>query len=139
MAAALHRVLVVDDEKVVADTLALIFSQSGYESRAVYNSEQAEEIFAEWPPDLVVIDIILPGSGGIALATLVRRQFPACRVLLLSGLAETRKNAEIGGYTFTILQKPLHPTEILDVVKQLLIDGTVPAWIGTRKGDPEKS
>jgi DNA-binding response OmpR family regulator len=77
-----NKILIVDDERTIADTLAVIFSQSGYETRAAYSSEQALEIIAEWLPDLAIIDVVLPLMNGIDLAILLRAQCPTCRLLL---------------------------------------------------------
>lgn len=55
-----HKVLVVDEERTIADTLAVIFSQGAYEARAAYSAEQALEIVAQWPPDLAILDVVLP-------------------------------------------------------------------------------
>jgi DNA-binding response OmpR family regulator len=54
------RILVIDDERVIADTLATIFSRSGYESRATYSAESAILVLEKWLPHLAVIDVVLP-------------------------------------------------------------------------------
>ena len=84
-----HRVLIVDDERTIAETLALVFSSGGYEAQTAYTAEQAVEIVAEWLPDLAIIDVVLPQTNGIDLAILLTAQCPACRVLLFSGEAVT--------------------------------------------------
>jgi DNA-binding response OmpR family regulator len=62
-----HRVLIVDDERTTADTLALVFSSGGYETQTAYTTEQAIEVVAEWLPDLAIIDVVLPQTNGIDL------------------------------------------------------------------------
>jgi CheY-like chemotaxis protein len=118
-----HKVLVVDDERTIADTLAVIFSQRGYETRAAYSAEQALEIVAEWPPDLAILDVILPQMNGIDLSILLSERLPKCQTLLFSGQALTEELlAEAGkkGYTFAILAKPLHPSLLLEAVVKVL-------------------
>jgi DNA-binding NtrC family response regulator len=119
-----HKVLIVDDERTIADTFALIFSGGGYETRTAYTAEQSIEIIAEWLPDLAIIDVVLPQMNGIDLAILLRTQCPACRLMLMSGqwitgdlLAEAAKK----GYKFDILAKPVHPTVVLESALNLLV------------------
>ena len=115
--AARHKLLIVDDERIIADTLGQIFTTNGYEARVAYSAEQAAEIVAGWVPDLIIVDVILPQMNGIDLAVLLQEHFPKCRVLLFSGQAATADllaDAEIKGHKFEILAKPVHPNEMLD-------------------------
>jgi len=123
VAAASHRVLIVDDEHVIADTLSMIFLTNGYEARAAYSAEQATEIIVGWLPDLIIVDVILPEMNGVELAVVLSQQFPNCRILLFSGQAATADlltGAATKGYTFEILAKPVHPAEMLAVAWRLL-------------------
>ena len=118
-----QRILIVDDEAAVADSLHLIFSGRGYEARAVYSAEQAIELLAEWQPDLAIIDVMLPQMNGIQLAGILKGNYPTCRILLISGHPGTSDllgAANDQGSSFEILAKPLHPTFILDTVSGLL-------------------
>jgi DNA-binding NtrC family response regulator len=115
-----HRILIVDDERKIADTLDAIFSASGYETRAVYSAEQALEIIPEWLPDLAVIDVVLPLMNGIDLAILLTSLCPSCRLLLFSGqwlTTDLLADAATKGYKFDILAKPVHPNVMLDAVR----------------------
>ena len=78
------RVLIVDDESTIADTLGLIFSRDGFDARTAYSAEHATEITTAWIPNLILIDVVLPGMNGIDLAIRIRDQFPACHTLLFS-------------------------------------------------------
>lgn len=127
MDAAHHKLLVVDDEHTIADTLVQIFSASGYEARVAYSAEQATEIVAGWVPDLIIVDVILPQMNGIDLAVLLQEQFPNCRVLLFSGqtaTADLLADAEIKGHKFEILAKPVHPNEMLQAALRVLTVNT---------------
>jgi CheY-like chemotaxis protein len=120
---ASYKVLIIDDEKPVSDTLALIFSTRGYETRVAYSAEKAVEIIAEWKPDLAIIDVVLPQMNGIDLAIVLRANYPSCRLLLFSGEPSTTEIAEQAarkGHVFEILAKPLHPVFLLDAVASLL-------------------
>ncbi|MGD0733288.1 MAG: response regulator [Terracidiphilus sp.] len=119
-----HRpvVLVVDDESVIADTLAEILTLRGYAAMPVYDGEEALETALLAPPELLITDVMLPGMSGIELAIQVRRIFPACRVLLFSGQATTSNlmtSAARAGHRFTLLSKPVHPNELLRRVSEI--------------------
>jgi CheY-like chemotaxis protein len=68
ISAGKKRVLIVDDEHIIADTLVAIFSGAGYESRAAYSAEGALGLIPSWPPQLAIVDVILPGMNGIDFA-----------------------------------------------------------------------
>jgi DNA-binding response OmpR family regulator len=115
--------LVVDDERVIADTRAMILEQGGISAMVAYDGKSALEIALEVPPDLLLTDVAMPGMNGIELATAIRQIFPNCGVLLFSGEASTAdllNTARVGGQEFTILTKPLHPTELLARVSDSL-------------------
>ena len=79
----------------IADTFAIIFSNEGYEARAVYSAEQALELISDWLPNLAVIDVRLPGMNGIDLAIRLRADYPDCRLSLFSGQASTADLLEL--------------------------------------------
>lgn len=117
------RVLILDDERTIAETLSMIFRMNGYEVQVAYSAEEGIETIAAWRPDLALIDVILPGMNGIEFASVVRDNHPECQVLLFSGSQSTGgllEEAARRGQTFDILPKPLHPSEILERVKALL-------------------
>ncbi len=117
------RVLIVDDESVIADSLAIIFSNEGYDARAAYSAEQALQLFAEWVADLAIIDVRLPGMNGIDLAIRLKEQYPVCKVTLFAGQAATSDlaaPARQSGHSLDILEKPIHPTALLTLAARLL-------------------
>lgn len=117
------RVLVVDDESVIADTLTEILSRSGYAATAAYDGAGALENALLAPPSLLITDVVLPGMSGIELAIQMRRIFPDCKALLFSGQACTSDmlaSARRDGHQFTLLSKPVHPKDLLAWVTQSL-------------------
>jgi CheY-like chemotaxis protein len=118
----MSRILIVDDERVIADTLALIFGKRGYEARTAYSAEDALGLIPTWAPDLAVLDVALPTMNGIDLAILLKAEYPACEVKLLSGQADIGDlltAATASGHAFEVLAKPVHPTILLDMAAQL--------------------
>jgi CheY-like chemotaxis protein len=110
------RVLVVDDEDLIADSVAEILNRNGYEATARYSGKSAIQYVEEECPDIVVSDVIMPDYNGIQLAKAVRMQCPETRILLLSGNAATSEllhRAYREGQTFELLAKPVHPLQLL--------------------------
>jgi len=110
------RVLVADDEQVIANTLAIILNQAGFEARAVYSGEKALEALDDFQPDMLISDVIMTGMTGIEAAIQTRTKLPNCKILLFSGQAATAdllERARTQGHEFEILAKPVHPTDLL--------------------------
>jgi DNA-binding NtrC family response regulator len=120
-----HKVLVIDDEVNVSDTLALIFTKEGYEARVAYSAEEAIEVISQWRPDLAIVDVMLPGMNGIDFALVLKANYPDCRLLLFSGeqgTADLLTQAAIDGNIFEILAKPVPPAYMLEAAAGLLGD-----------------
>jgi len=110
------KVLVADDERVIADTLAMILNQSGFQACVAYNGEQAVELAAEFAPEMLISDVIMGGLNGIDAAIRIRALLPGIKILLFSGQAATAdllEKARAQGYEFEILAKPVHPQDLL--------------------------
>jgi DNA-binding NtrC family response regulator len=113
-------VLVVDDERVIADTLSMILSKSGFSAITAYDGANALELARNRRPDLLISDVMMPGMTGIELAITVTETIPGCKVLLFSGQAATvdlLEQARHAGYDFT---KPVHPTDMLRRISECL-------------------
>jgi CheY-like chemotaxis protein len=109
------RVLVVDDERIIADTLALILNRSGFETTAVYSGEMAVEIAKALKPNFLISDVTMGTMSGIEAATKIRQAVPSCRVILFSGQAANADRTAAAGelHPFEILMKPVHPRVFL--------------------------
>lgn len=114
------KVLVVDDEQVIANTLAMILNQSGFEARAVYSGEKAVEMASTYQPDMLITDVIMADLNGIDAAIRIRALLPKIKILLFSGQAATAdllEKAREKGYEFEILAKPVHPQDLLSKLR----------------------
>jgi DNA-binding NtrC family response regulator len=110
------RVLIVDDEHMIANTLAQILNASGFEAKALFSGEGAVPVATEFQPDVLLTDVIMRGISGIDVAMQVAHVLPACRVILFSGQASTADlldRAKAEGYRFEMLAKPIHPRDLL--------------------------
>jgi CheY-like chemotaxis protein len=113
------KVLVIDDDPVVADTLAMVLNTSGFRATVAYNGEHAVALARETAFDHLVADVILGGMNGIEAAVAICQLHPKCHVLLLSGSNDTAAllaAAAEQGHEFEILAKPVHPTVMLKIM-----------------------
>jgi DNA-binding NtrC family response regulator len=113
------RVLVVDDDVRIADSMARILSASGHEAVPAYSAEAAIKLAARLAPHAVISDIVMGPVSGIELANHMREHFPGCRILLISGHASPTDfgqtlPARSSGLQFAI--KPVAPDRILEFV-----------------------
>jgi DNA-binding NtrC family response regulator len=116
--------LIIDDERLVADTLAKIFANAGYEVRVDYSAEGALELLEreDWTPALAIIDVLLPGMNGVNLAILLKAKDPDMRLSLFSGHSMTAllvEDARKMGHAFDVLPKPVHPSVLLQMASSL--------------------
>jgi CheY-like chemotaxis protein len=118
-------VFVVDDEPVIACTLAAILSLNGYQVKSFTSPREALEA-AHWgAPDLLISDVAMPGITGIDLAIRIKARCPSCKILLFSGQAATQdllQDARSRGHDFPLLEKPIHPSQLLSQLEALVED-----------------
>lgn len=120
----LPRVFVVDDEQIIASSLAMILRKSGFDAVFFTDPLKALETARLEAPDLLVSDVVMPELSGIELAVQMQELWPNCNVLLFSGQAATAgmlETARAEGHNFALLLKPVHPTDLLreiDKVRQ---------------------
>jgi DNA-binding response OmpR family regulator len=110
------KVLIADDEKLIADTLALILNQGGFEARAVYTCQKALEIALSFQPDVLISDVLMADSNGVDAAIEMRALLPDVRVFLLSGQTATGEmiaQSKAGDLGFEVLVKPVHPQDLI--------------------------
>lgn len=110
------RVLVIDDEKLVADSLSEILNCFHYDASPFYNGETAIEAARARCPDFVLSDVVMPTLNGVETVKKIREICPRARVILLSGNAATAdllRQAHSEGHDFELLAKPIHPDELL--------------------------
>jgi DNA-binding response OmpR family regulator len=118
------RILIVDDEPLVAQTLTLVFRRNGFDAISASDAEQALDIVRSTPPDLVLCDIDLPGRDGISLMTDLSRELPDCPILVLTGvysaLNRVRTVASTMKQPVSIVTKPCQPVDLLRYAGELL-------------------
>ena len=119
------RILVVDDDPLLLDTLREILRAGGYEALAERDSLSALTRLAEYRPDVVITDVKMPGLDGFALLREVRERQPAVPVILLTGEGSAemalRAVREEGAYHF--FEKPVDNDRLLEMVGRALAYG----------------
>jgi CheY-like chemotaxis protein len=118
-AAVTHRILVVDDNRDSADSLAMLLRLVGHDVRTAHDGRQALVVAATYRPDLVLLDIGLPGMDGFAVARHLRSQPELAGVVLVAltgyGSDEDRRQAQAAGFNQHMV-KPVN----FDALQELL-------------------
>jgi DNA-binding response OmpR family regulator len=113
----LPKILVVDDEKRLADTLTEILKMAGFHVAVAYDGWEALEAASRFQPDYLLSDVLMPRMNGVELAIEISKMFPAARILLFSGLAGISGILAEGqkqGLEFEWIAKPIHPLELIE-------------------------
>jgi len=115
------KIIIVDDEPIIADTLADILKGEGYNALAFSRGEYALRLAEVMRPDLLVTDVVMPGMDGIQTAKAIRKVVPHCRIILFSGDAESSElvaKARAEGHGFEVLAKPVNPDALLALISR---------------------
>jgi two-component system nitrogen regulation response regulator NtrX len=123
-----ERILIVDDEKNIVSSLTGILSDEGYEVSMTDDGVEALEIIQKDPPDLVLLDIWLPGMDGIEVLKTLKTYNPGVKVLIMSGhgtIDTAVKATKLGAQDF--IEKPFSLDRITESVENALhAENTVP-------------
>jgi len=114
------KVLIIDDDPIHADTLAMVLNISGFTATVAYSGEQGLELARTGTFEHLVTDVMMEGMSGIEAAIAIRQVLPQCRILLISGNNDTTAllaAAAAQGHNFEILAKPVHPTVLLEQMR----------------------
>jgi CheY-like chemotaxis protein len=113
------RVVIVEDNQAAADSLALLLHLHGYEVRVAYTGPEGVRLAREWPPEVVLCDIGLPGLDGYGVATALRQQPETARARLIAvtaydSAAARRRSQDVGFEQHLV--KPVDPAVLLAVL-----------------------
>jgi PAS domain S-box-containing protein len=119
-----RRVLVVDDNRDLAETAAVLLSASGHEVRTAYDGVSAVATAREFHPDVVLLDIGLPGMSGYEVAKQIRASEPRRSMLLVAvtgyGQDADRQRARESGFDRHVV-KPLDPATLEKIVESISV------------------
>jgi CheY-like chemotaxis protein len=115
------KVMVVDDQHLIADTLAEILGNAGFDAIAAYDGFDALDKASRFHPNWVLTDVLMPRMNGVELAIAVRKNHPKSAILLFSGQAGISEILHEGyrqGFEFELIAKPIHPLKLIERLKQ---------------------
>jgi CheY-like chemotaxis protein len=121
-AEARPKILVVDDERLLADTTAAILRHAGFETRIAYDGFVALEVAGSFRPDYILTDIMMPAMNGVELAIAITKMYPVTKILLFSGqagISEILEQSKAKGFEFPLLAKPVHPAKLIEGLRKL--------------------
>lgn len=113
------RVVIVEDNQDAADSLRLFLGLHGYEVRVAYTGPDGVRLAQDWPPDVVLCDIGLPGLDGYGVATALRQHPATAQVRLIAvtayGSDADRRHSQEAGFERHLV-KPVDPGELLELL-----------------------
>ena len=114
------RILVVDDERVVTEVVERYLSLENYEITLASDGTEALRIAQEWAPDLIVLDLMLPGVDGLEVCRRIRKESEVPIIMLTAKGEEADRivGLEIGADDYVV--KPFSPRELVARIKSVL-------------------
>lgn len=112
--------MIVDDEKHIAELISLYLTKEGFETREVYDGRKAMDEFYSFKPELVLLDLMLPGVDGYQICTTIRKNSDV-PIIMLTARSDTFDKVlglEMGADDYIV--KPFEPKEMVARVKAVL-------------------
>lgn len=129
-------ILIVDDEEAIAWSLQKAFERDGHRAKVAASAEQALELLRQWPAEVLILDIRLPGMDGLTALGVVHKHYPTIPIIIVTahGNLSTAVHAIEGG-AFDYLTKPFDLSQARDAVQRALAS-RVPAPAPTSESQP---
>jgi CheY-like chemotaxis protein/MinD-like ATPase involved in chromosome partitioning or flagellar assembly len=118
-----EKILIVDDDPDTVEFLRLILTRQGYQTLSALNGMQALNQAHSQQPDLIILDVMMPGLDGYEVARSLRRHPETALIPILMFTAKTQVEDKVAGYEAGVdiyLTKPIHPVELQANIKALL-------------------
>jgi len=120
------RILIIDDEDLVLDTLHQILEMAGHEVMEAVDGEQGLERYRNDPTDLVITDIIMPRADGIETIMTLKREYPNVKIIAMSGGGRINQENLLGWAASLgvqhIVHKPFDSKKIVEIVRQAVVE-----------------
>lgn len=120
-----QRILVVDDDRLVADTLSMIYAANGYDAVASYSAEDGWTKARTFSPELMLCDVTMPDENGLSLAERMNSEMPGCEMLMLTAYSSNAAKVHLQSIRMNrplkLLAKPCPPEELLRETRALLL------------------
>jgi len=118
------RILIVDDDRLVADTLTLVLQANGFETKTAYSAAEGLESARRTPPCVLLCDVSMPGQTGLQLIETITREQPNSRMMVLTAYSSNAIHVELKSEELNLpiklLRKPCHPEELVREARALL-------------------
>lgn len=117
------KILIVDDEPNIIVPLEFLMEQNNYKVKVAENGEQALELIATYKPDLILLDIMLPGMDGYEVCQKIRMnpKYKTIKIIFLSAMARTIDIAKgMGLDADDYITKPFSNSYVVDRINELL-------------------
>ncbi len=114
------KILVVDDERLIADTISEILKRAGFHVVTAYDGWEALQSAGRFRPDYLLSDVLMPQMNGIELALALQKMHPAAKILLFSGqagISEILLSGQRQGLIYELIAKPIHPLKLIEILK----------------------
>jgi DNA-binding response OmpR family regulator len=118
-----HRVVVVDDDKEIQEIVTFVLSRNGFDVKVASNGQQLQDVLATTTPDLIILDVMMPGIDGYQIFASLRDNAATCHipVIIMTAHAENiyeRISLDLGAAEH--ITKPFHPLDLVGKVQRLL-------------------
>ncbi|WP_315070337.1 response regulator transcription factor [uncultured Clostridium sp.] len=120
MDGAITKVLIVDDDENISEVIDMYLKSSGYNTKVASNGKEAQELYLDYVPDIVLLDVMIPYIDGIDILKWIRKQRET-PVIMITAKGDTFDKVlalEIGADDYIV--KPFEPKELLARVKAVL-------------------
>lgn len=117
-----RRVVVVDDDEPIRMLVANVLQDAGYEVRLAGDGEAALALIAEWPPDLVTLDLVMPGLDGWGVIERLRKLPNPPPVVVVSGRTDDVPPGVLDRCVAGSVTKPFHMVDLLETCRRVLAD-----------------
>lgn len=117
------KILLVDDEEELVTTLAERLELRGLQAQMATNGEAALNLIETDPPQIVILDVLMPGLGGLEVLKRIKAQHSHIPVILLTGRGSTKEGIEgmqLGAVDY--LMKPIDITELIKKMQQAILN-----------------
>jgi CheY-like chemotaxis protein len=121
---SIMRILITDDEQAIREILEIVCGDEGHETRTARNVGEALQVWREWSPECIVLDLGLPGVSGLEVVRHLRRNGDQTPIVVISGNLQREWVAELEQLGVTaIVPKPFQVDRIVDLLQRISAGG----------------
>lgn len=109
----MKKILIIEDDKTISDELKILLDDNGYDSYQLFNFHQVTKKIIEFDPDLVLLDIVLPGTNGQTILKEIRKESNLPVIMLTSKTGDINEIMSMSYGADDYITKPYNPTILL--------------------------